>query len=66
MCILLRQELADEFVRLFSLYLQFISPLFDQVLQVGAVLLQHAQHGVYDVGFLALINSTKLQEEEPL
>ena len=55
------QELPHQLIRFGSLDLQFIRSLPDQVLQVGAVLLQHPQHGVDDVCLLSFVNAPKLQ-----
>lgn len=41
-------------------HLQLFCSLSDQIFQVRAVLLQHPQHGVYDIGLLALVYDLEL------
>lgn len=60
----LGQHLSHQFVRLLPLHLQFLRPLSDQVLQVGGVLLQHAQHRVNDVGLLSFGDVLELSQEK--
>lgn len=58
---LLGQHSSHQFVCLLPLYLQLLCPLPDQVLKVGWVLLQHAQHGVNNVCLLPFCNALELQ-----
>lgn len=55
-----RKHLRQQFLCSLLLHLQLFSSLSDQVFQIGTVLLQHPQHGVDDVGLLALIDQLKL------
>lgn len=59
-----RQHLCQQLLRLLFLDLQLLRPLPDQLLQVGRVLLQHPQHGVYDVGLPPLVDVLKLRGGE--
>lgn len=56
-----RQHLCQQLLRLLLLDLQLLRPLSDQLLQVRRVLLQHPQHGVYDVGLFPLVDVLKLR-----
>lgn len=58
----LGQHLSHQFVGLLSLHLQLLRPLSDQILQVGGVLFQHAQHRVDDVGLLSLGDVLELSQ----
>lgn len=55
------QHLCEQLLRFLFLDLQLLSSLSDQLLQVRRVLLQHPQHGVYDVCLLSLIDVLKLR-----
>lgn len=55
-----RQHLREQFFRFLFLDLQLFRSLSNQLLQVRRVLLQHPQHGVYDVCLLSLIDVFKL------
>jgi len=55
-----RQHLCEEFLSLLFLYFQLLCSFPDQLLQVGGILLQHSQHGVYDVGLFPFINILEL------
>lgn len=59
----LGQHCSHQFVGLLSLHLQLLCPLSNQILQVGWVLLQHAQHRVNDVCFLSLGDALELSHE---
>lgn len=59
----LGQHSSHQFVCLLPLHLQLLCPLPDQVLKVGWVLLQHAQHWVYNVCLLPFGNALKLQDD---
>lgn len=60
----LGQHLSQQLVCLLSLHLQLLGPLSNQILQVGWVLLQHAQHRVDDVGLLSLGDVLELSHTE--
>lgn len=60
----LGQHLSHQFVSLLSLHLQLLCPLPNQILQVGGVLFQHAQHRVDDVGLLSLGDALELTHEK--
>ena len=60
----LGQHLSHQFVSLLPLHLQLLCPLSNQILQVGGVLLQHAQHRVDDVGLLSLRDALELSCEQ--
>lgn len=55
-----RKHLRQQFLCSLLLHLQLFRSLPDQVFQIRTVLLQHPQHGVDDVGLLALIDQLKL------
>lgn len=55
-----RKHLRQQFLCSLLLHLQLFGSLSDQVFQIRAVLLQHPQHGVDDVGLLTLIDQLKL------
>lgn len=59
----LGQHCSYQFVGLLSLHLQLLRPFSDQILQVGWVLLQHAQHRVNDVGLLSLGDALELSHD---
>lgn len=59
---LLGQHCSHQFVSLLPLHLQLLRPLSDQILQVGGVLLQHAQHAVNDVGLFPPGDVLELQQ----
>lgn len=63
MWLLLWQHLSHQPVRLLPLYLQLLCPLSNQILQVGGVLFQHAQHGVNNVCLLPLGDAFELSQE---
>ncbi len=58
----LGQHLSHQFVSLLSLHLQLLRSLSNQILQVGGVLFQHAQHRVDDVGLLSLGDVLELSQ----
>lgn len=59
----LGQHCSYQLVCLLSLHLQLLRPFSDQILQVGWVLLQHAQHRVNDVGLLSLGDALELSHD---
>lgn len=59
---LLGQHCSHQFVSLLPLHLQLLCPLSNQILQVGGVLLQHAQHAVNDVGLFPPGDALELRQ----
>lgn len=55
-----RQHLCQQLLRFLFLDVQLLRSLPDQLLQVRRVLLQHPQHGVYDVRLPPLVDVLKL------
>lgn len=60
----LGQHLGYKGVRFLSFHFQLLGSLTDQVLQIGGVLLQHAQHGVDDVSLPPLAEGLELQQQK--
>lgn len=58
---LLWQQLSHQLLCLVPLHLQLVCSLSDQILQVGAILLQHSQHGVDDICPFAPVDAPELQ-----
>lgn len=56
------QHLCEQCFSLLFLNFQLFCPFPDQFLQVRGVLLQHPQHGVYDVSLLPFIYVLELRK----
>lgn len=54
------KHLRKQLLRSLLFHLQLLCSLSDEILQIRAVLLQHSQHGVNDIGLLAFVNDLEL------